>query len=234
MKKLLALILLLTMIAPISFADTDGQIMFHNIPWGIGIDKLAYNLKQRNIDVPSGKIKANANMAIWTYYFRNSYEYDIEATGHKIQLSYWGNTDAVKIAGYPVQEMELYAHYDITNDVLNLDAANSKYYMATVWFDISDEMAVGVYADLANKLTALYGNGKEATTNIIDTTYTYTVWNGANNTAVCLYKSISESSDYQFVHLMYGKTDCEQTLRKVRRLVIEHEIQSVANDSTGL
>lgn len=234
MKKFFAFLMVLFLFAPSALADTESEIVFHGIPWGISVNELADQLRQRNIPVSSGDIEADANMAIWTYQFRNSYMNDIESTGYKIPLYFFSNPDTVKIAGYPVQDMQLYAHYDITDGIIKLDADNSKYYLVSVQFDVSDEMALGVYADLHQKLSSLYGNGVEDATKIVETTYTYTVWNGANNTAVCLYRSVSTSSDYQFVHLMYGKTDCEQTLREVRRLVIEHEIQSVADDTTGL
>lgn len=234
MKKFFALLLALVLFAPSALADTDAEIMFHGIPWGISVNELVDQLRDRKIPVQSGDIEADASMAIWAYQFRNSYMNNIESTGYEIPLYFFSNPDAVKIAGYPVQDIQLYAHYDIADGILKLEANNSKYYMVLLQFDISDEMAVGVYADLHKKLSALYGNGAENTTKEVETTYTYTVWHGANNTAVCLYRSVNPDSDYQFVHLMYGKTDCEQTLREVRRLVIEHEIQSVADDSTGL
>ena len=234
LKRIVAFLLSMLLIVPVAFADSDKEIVFHGIPWGISINELAEHLRKRSIPVLSGDIEADANMAIWAYQFRNSYMNDIESTGYKIPLYFYGNPNTVKIAGYPVQEMQLYAHYDITDRTLKLDADNSKYYMVSVKFDVSDEMAVGVYADLHKKLSALYGNGVEDATKEIETTYTYTVWHGASNTAVCLYRSVSASSNYQHVKLMYGKTDSEQTLREVRRLVIEHEIQSVADDTTGL
>lgn len=233
-KRFACFLLSMLLVVSIASADTDKEIVFHGIPWGISIDNLVKYLSKRKIDVLNSDIAAEANMAIWTYQFRNSYEHDIEESGIKINLSYWGNPGVVKIAGYPVQQLELYAHYGTTNGKINFKPANTKYYLTSIQFDVSDEMAVGVYEDLSKKLSALYMTGTENTTKIIDTTYTYTVWHGANDTAVCLYRSVSTNSNYQFVHLMYGKTNCEQTLREVRRLVIEHEIQSVAEDSTGL
>lgn len=234
MKKFFVLLFSLMLFAHAALADTETEIVFHGIPWGISVNELVDQLKQRNIPAQSVDIEADASMAIWAYQFRNSYMNNIESTGYNIPLYFYSNPGAVKIAGYPVQDMQLYAHYDITDGTLKLGANDSKYYMVLIQFDVSDEMAVGVYADLHKKLSALYGNGAEDTTKEVETTYTYTVWHGANNTAVCLYRSVSTSSNYQFVYLMYGKTDCEKTLREVRRLVIEHEIQSVADDTTGL
>lgn len=235
MKKFFIFLLALMLFVPAVFADTENEIVFHGIPWGISVNELADQLKERKIPVKSSDIESGEDMAIWTYQFGNSYQYDIESTGHKILINCLGNPGAVRIAGYPVNTIELYAHYDITDGVLKMDSGNSKYYFSSIWFDVSDEMAVSVYADLSKKLSVLYGTGEEGTSKYgSSTTYSYTVWNGANNTAVCLYRSVSTSSVYQHVNLMYGKADCEQTLREVRRLVIEHEIQSVSDDSTGL
>ena len=234
LKRIFGFFLAMMLFTPTAIADTDTEILFHGIPWGISVNELVVQLKQRNIPVSSSNVETDANMAIWTYQFRNSFMNDIESTGHKISLYFYSNPGAVKIAGYPIQDIQFYAYYGFDDGIIKLDADNTEYYFVHVQFDVSDEMALGVYADLHKKLSALYGNGVENTIKIVETTYTYTVWNGANNTAVCLYRSVSTSSDYQFVHLMYGKTDCEQTLRKVRRLVIEYEIQSVADDSTGL
>ena len=236
MKKIVCAFLVVVLMASVSFAtaDTNENIVFHGIPWDISINELASALKERGIPVGYNDISNDANMAVWTYEFRNSYEHDIETTGHKISRYFWNDDVVVNIAGYPVQRMEFYAHYDITDGVLKQDANESRYYLTNSWFDVDDEMAVSVYNDLSSKLTRLYGNGSENTTYIVDNTYTYTVWNGANNTAVCLYRSVSDSSDYQFVHLMYGKTNIEETLQNVRKLVIEKQVQSVAEDVTGL
>lgn len=234
MKKFFVFLLSLFLFVPSALADTDNEIVFHGIPWGISINELADQLRKRNFAVQSSDIESDANMGIWTYQFRNMYQYDIESSGHKIQLNFWSNQGSAKIAGYPINGLELFAHYGVVDGIVSFDADDSKYYLTAFSFDVQDEMAVGVYADLSKKLSALYGTGTEDTTKIVDNTYTYTVWSGANNTAVCLYRSVSTSSAYQYVYLMYGKTDCEKTLREVRRLVIEHEIQSVADDSTGL
>lgn len=234
MKRILALVLVLMAFTGCAFADTEKPIEFHGIPWGIDILELAEVLNEKNIPVRKDKISNDANMAIWSYEFRNSFMNDIEETGHKISLYFHGDESTPKIAGYPVQELEFYAHYDITDGILNQSENGSRYYMATIWFDVNDEMAVSVFNDLAKKLTSLYGNGAENSTFIVDTTYTYLVWNGADDTAVCLYRSESNSSNYQFVHLMYGKTNIEETLQNVRKLVIEKKIQDVSNDTTGL
>lgn len=215
-------------------ADTSNNIVFHNIPWDISISELATELENRGITVGRNDISNDASMPVWTYSFRNSFMNNITSTGHKIALYYYGDDEQVSIAGYPVQELQLYAHYDISDGILKQEADDSRYYMTQIWFDVNDEKTIAIYNDLVNKLTTLYGDGTEDTTFIVETTYTFTVWKGSNDTAVCLYRSESNSSDYQFVHLMYGKTSIEEVLRNVRKLVVEEEVKSVADDITGL
>ena len=231
MRKTLAILLILCMLMPATaMADTTDPIMFHSIPWGISIDEVAAALKERGIPIDADDFYLDANMHFWTYDFGNDWRYTIEETGHRIVSSFW--YDEVKIAGYRIQDIQLYAHYDITNGVLKKETENSKYYMASISFDISDELAQPAYADLLAKLTALYGDGAEDKVISGSKEYTYAVWNGADDTAVCLYRS--EGGEYQFVNLIYGHKNIEETLHEVRNMVINNQVQSVVNDSTGL
>lgn len=211
-----------------------SAIEFHGIPWEISVNELADALKERGIPVNPDDIKSDANMAIWSNNFRNSFYDDIEATGYKIMLNFWADDEKPSIAGYPVRIMEFYAHYDITGGILKQGADDSHYYMAQIWFDVNDAKTPSVYDDLFNKLTELYGNGIEDSVFIVDTTYTYTVWNGTDDTAVCLFRSESTSSDYQFLNLWYGHTNIKDTLEKIRNLVIETDVNDASNDLTGL
>lgn len=214
-------------------------IEFHGIPWGISVNELESSLEERGIVVNADDIKNDASMPVWSYTFRNSFMNNIESTGYQISLYYYSAYDEKpSIAGYPVKEMQFYSHYDIDDGVLSQEADDSHYYMAQIGFDVSDERTPAIYDDLYNKLTGLYGEGVENSTFEVETTYTYTVWEGMDNTAVCLYRSESTSSDYQFLNLWYGNTTIEETLLNVRKLVVEKQIQlqvqAAANDTTGL
>ena len=223
MRKFFCFLLALTLFSPAAFADTDSEIVFHGIPWGIGIDELTEQLNQR--DIPTDGINAGADMKFWDYQFLSITEDHVDSTG--FYMYFYDYDDKVKIAGYPVLSMYLYSHYGIADGKISLDANYSEYYLATIRFAASDEMVVGMYSDLLTKLTKLYGSCAEGTTK----EYTHAVWYGANDTAVMLYRSAGE---YQYVCLIYGKTISKQELLELRRLVIEHEIQSVADDTTGL
>lgn len=222
-KRIVVFLLSMLLIVPVASADTDKEIMFHSIPWGIGLDELSAQLKQRGI--PNNGIHAGADMHFWDYQFLSITEDHVDSTG--FYMYFYDYDDKVKIAGYPVRSMYFYSHYGITDGRISLDANDSEYYLVDVSFAASDEMVVGIYSDLLTKLTKLYGTCIEGTTR----EYTHAVWYGANDTAVMLYRSAGE---YQYVCLIYGKTVSKQDLLDLRRLVIEHEIQSVADDSTGL
>ena len=232
MKKFFILLLALVLFAPSALADTDKEIVFHGIPWEISVNELVDQLKERKIPISSSDILANQNMRLWGSQFTSIGESYINSAGYAIM--FWDYDDRIKIAGYPVRNIDIFSHYGIIDGKISFDANDSEYYLCTIMFAANDEMAISIYHDLMSKLNTLYKTGTESASKYGSTAYTYTVWNGANNTAVCLYRSTSTSSDYQFVYLMYGKTNSEQTLREVRRLVIEHEIQSVADDTTGL
>ena len=231
MKKILAILLALCIfLTSTAIADTTDPIVFHGIPWGISIDEVAAILKDKGIPIDADEFYLDADMQLWTYDFGDNWQYTTEKTGHRIVSTFW--YDDVKIAGYNIRSIEIYAHYDITDDVLKKETGNSKYYMASIWFDISDELAMPAYSDLSEKLSALYGTGAEDTVSSRTMEYTYTVWYGANDTAACLYRS--EGEEYQFVNLMYGHKNIEETLQKVRQMVINSQVQSIENDITGL
>lgn len=230
LKRIVAFLLSMYLIVPVASADTDKEIVFHGIPWGISVNELVDQLRERNI--PSGNINDDYDMRFWGSQFLSITEDHFDSTGYKISI--YDYDDKIKIAGHPVLNIDLYAHYGMIDGEISLDADDSQFHFCTIMFAAGDEMIVGVYNDLLSKLNALYGNSTESTFKVGSSNYTASTWYGANNTAVNLYRYISDNQKYQSVNLCYGKTDSEQTLREVRRLVIEHKLQSVADDSTGL
>lgn len=227
MKKLFAFLLSLMLFVPSVLADTETEIVFHGIPWGISINDLVIQLKERKIPVSSSDIDADSDLRYWGSEFMSITEDHFDSTGYSIVL--YDYDDRIKIAGYPVLNIDLYAHYGIVDGGISLNADVSEYYLCTLLFAAGDDMVIDVYSDLLTKLTNLYGDCVNGTTIKSSTEYTHAVWHGANDTAVMLYRNGSK-----YVCLVYGKTNSEETLREVRQLVIEYQIQSVADDSTGL
>lgn len=229
MKRFLVVISSLVLLLSCS---TAYAIEFYGIQWGISINELIEELNNRDISVSYAEVKENVDLPKWSYKF---YDLDTEdETGYRISADYHSDDNKVKIAGHPVYELDCYAHYDITDGVLNKDVDSSKFYMIKIWFDYSDKIADVVYTDLATKLTGLYGEGTEGITSISGINYYYTVWEDKDNSAVCLYHMAYTDDHFHSVHLIYGNTKIDDTLRDVRNLVIESDIKAVANDTTGL
>ena len=229
MKKAIACFLsVLMLFASTALADTDKEILFHGIPWGISVNTLVNHLKERKIPISSSNVYADSDMRFWGSQFMSITEDHFDSTGYEISI--YDYDDRIQIAGYSVLNVDLYAHYGIIDGEISFDADDSEYYFCSILFSVGDDMVEGVYSDLLRKLTNLYGNCATNTAIPNSAESTYAVWYGDNNTAVMLYRN----DEYQYVSLYYGKTDSEQKLREVRRLVIEHEFQSVADDSTGL
>lgn len=226
-KRIVCFLLSMLLIVPVASADTDEEIVFHGIPWGISVNELFDQLKERKIPVSSSDIDANGDMRFWGSQFLSIMDDHVEATGHMISI--YDYDDRIKIAGYPVWNIDLYAHYGIIDGKLSFDADDSEFHYCSILFAAGSDMVEGVYSDLLGKLTSLYGNCTQSTA-IPTSTETYAVWYGANSTAVMLYRD----DEYQYVSLYYGKTESEQTLREVRKLVIEHQFETVADDTTGL
>ena len=221
LKRIVAFLLSMLLIVPVASADTDKEIVFHGIPWGIDVNTLVNHLKERKIPVTSSDIDAGREMRFWGSQFLSITEDHFDSSGYVIPI--WDYDDRIRIAGYPVRNIDLYACYGIVDGEISFDADDSEFLFCSILFGVGDDMIAGVYSDLLEKLKNLYGDCSK-------NTYTYAVWYGANNTAVMLYRD----DEYEYVSLYYGKTDSKQTLQEVRRLVIEHEFQSVADDSTGL
>lgn len=228
-KRIVAFLLSMLLIVPVASADTNDEIVFHGIPWGISINELVVQLQERKIPVSYSDIDAGSDMRFWGSQFISLTEDHFDSAGHMISL--YDYDDRIVIAGHPVRNIDLYAHYGIVDGEISLDSDDSEYYLCTIMFAAGDDMIEEVYSDLLTKLSNLYGDSIVGSTTTSSNEYKHAVWNGNNNTAVMLYCGAGK---YKYVCLMYGKTNSEDTLREVRQLVIEYQIQSVTNDSTGL
>ena len=227
MRRFLAIALAVFLILSTSaIADVDKEITFNGIPWGIGGQELIDTMSQKGFRAQRAE---ESSMPIWTYDFREDWKYNVADTGYYIGYYYY-NDNKTKIAGYELNNIMQYAYYDIKDNKLN--KPNCHYYKTEIWFDIKNELVERAYEDLKNKLTNLYGNGTESKVYLIDTDYIYTVWKGINNTAVCLY--MSEDKDNNFLNLMYGITNCEETLKFVREIYINSIAPADENDYSGL
>lgn len=227
MKKcFIAVLLIVLTVCSVGYADIDKDILFNGIPWGIGGQELLDSMAEKGL---KAGIVDESSMPIWTYDFRNEWQYNVSDTGYYIGYYYYDDHNT-KIGGYDLDTILQYAYYDVVDGKLN--KPNCHYYKTEISFDIDYELVDRSYEDLKGKLSNLYGEGTETQVYLVDTDYTYTVWKGTNNTAVCLYKSHGEET--QFLHLMYGITDIENTLNTVREAYVNSVPPADENDYNGL
>lgn len=226
-------VIALMMVLPIAHADVDTEIVFSNTPWGIGVDELQKAMQSAGFFFNAEDVRDASYMPIWTYDFRHEWENSVKEAGYWIILNYWKD-DNVKVAGYRLDSLYLYCHYDLTDGVLDRDRSKSHYYRADISLDVEKELVDASYTDLQNKLTKLYGSYVEDSFHITDYTYTCSTWTGANNTAVCLYKSRGDDGEYSFLHLLYGKTDCEATLNAIHDAAVREIGTPDPDDLSGI
>ena len=227
MKKLIIIVLVMSMLhGTLAIADTEEEILFNGIPWGIDGRELLEKMSEKGFIAQQAD---ETSLPIWTYDFRNDWQYNIDNAGYYIGYYYW-DEHKTKIGGYDISNILLYAYYDIVDG--KLDKSIGHYYKAEISFQLDNELVFIAYSDLKRKLSNLYGDGTEATSHLIDTDYNYTVWKGSNNTAVCLYASNSKNSNS--LNIMYGITNCEEVLKLVREAYINSIIPADENDYHGL
>ena len=207
-------------------ADVEKDIVFNGIPWGINGSDLLEQMEKKGFR--AGTVD-ESSMPIWTLDFRNDWQYNVKDTGYYIGY-YFRDDHNTKIGGYELDNILQYAYYDTSDGKLN--KPNCHYYKTEISFDVDTELVGRAYDDLKGKMTTLYGTGEEATSFILDTNYRYIIWKGTNNTAACLY--MSEGKENNYLHLMYGITNCEETLNHVREVVVNSIPLSDPDDYNGL
>lgn len=236
MKRLFVIIVVAIMLAcSFGYADTDKEIKFRNITWGINIDEV----KQVLSDIDFWNDEKGYALAHWDD--EQDYYFGREENGW-LGWCFNSSNDPLKVAGYPVSMIYLYCAYgvDEKGSVLR-DRESSEFYMASYLFDVIDTQ--GTYEDLKDKMTKLYGEGVETTEfgygsynagNSEWKGYKSTImtveWNGANNTGVVLtgrWDDRDTGVNYgNRVILLYGKTDYDMKLTMIEKAVTQERLQA--------
>ncbi|MBR4084158.1 MAG: hypothetical protein IKK33_07730 [Lachnospiraceae bacterium] len=168
----------------------DKEILFMNIPWGTSftkVDEMHGELELWGLSGDSYKTYSVDDIILGEYEGID-FEYD--------DINIIGNcfNSEVEVAGYTTQKVALYFAYNIVDGTLPKTENESSLYGGQYIFDT--ENLDGMYSDLKDKLTSLYGEPSKTTqrTDYLDISYTYTWWYGLNNTVVVL-KSQDASND---------------------------------------
>lgn len=185
-KKACALFLMVSLltinVVPV-MAETDKEILFRDIPWGMSytdVDALHPEFELWNISGDSYVSPSVDAVLLDDNYEGIDFEYgDINILANAFN-------EEIDVAGYTTKEMELYFAYTINDGTLNKTEQDSALYGATYRFEALDLESMST--DLLAKLTSLYGEPEKDTidSDFMGNKYTFTYWYGANDTELVL------------------------------------------------
>ena len=165
MKKrllvLLTLLMLLTSFLSIAYADVDKEIVFRGIPWGTSATEFLALIQKDNL---GGNLYDNYPLYSWEHGEKRNLDdpvCSLKDAGYK----YYTFPDAT-VAGIPIYQIEAYFTYTYDEHYLYKAPEQSSLYLAEYSLKPVD---IGMaYPVLKDKMTALYGAGKEdsATVNV--------------------------------------------------------------------
>ena len=217
------------------------EILFRDIPWGTTSKDVKQLLKESN---------SSASTSIWekSYVLYPSTMLDIGiSSSDGVQeggnVLYAHNLTA---GGYDIQMAQLHFAYTLKNG--KIDRATDSLYAALYYFDVVEHEAV--YKDLQQKMSDLYGSGKESSktksgwiaAGDYSGRYEYTVkqitWYGDNNTFVTLQwvSSTNQADSIQNncgVSMLYGKTDAKSMLDNLEKALEQEKANADKENATG-
>ena len=229
MRRLLAIAMLCFFVSICSidcFADTDKDIQFRNLQWGMNIDEVKNSLSNL------GSWMENDGYALNPWEAEDVIIYTNRSDNGWLCQCY--NTRELKVAGYQVNSIYLFFCYGLSNETVALkNREDSELYMAG--YELSVKDYEGTYEDLKQKMSGIYGEGIESVeygggayvaSNNEWTRYNTTTktieWKGENNTAVRLVGSWDDmetrSASSSGVSIMYGCKNFDNKLK-----IIENE-----------
>lgn len=215
------------------------EILFREIPWGTTSENAAELIKNENVSA-SIQILEEA-FILFPEELLDPYSLNGINAGGNVLYAY--NLTA---GGYKVEMAQLHFLYNIKNNLI--DRNNDSFYAAAYYLDVVDHEAV--YNDLHQKMTDIYGVGKEKTGQqsgviaSLDYTgmYTHTVkrttWYGANDTFVIL-QWISDDNqakpvqDSCGVSIVYGKHNLDSSLLEIEKALNQEKANADKENAKG-
>lgn len=162
MRKLLtafiSFVIALAVCGACAEGENDGQILFRGIPWGTSYTEIMGMLPEgiEMIDPYKDQYLTpiNSMMAHVKDGDRNLWEY----IGIFIRISDFSPVKTVRVAGYDANDLRMYFAYTVGPDGrLDTDLSHCRLYYADYNFSSYGEDTDIMQADLAAKMTALYG-----------------------------------------------------------------------------
>jgi len=140
----------------------------------------------------------------------------------------------VSVAGYPLDEINIYCSYDVEDGIILKDIDSSKLYLAAYRFDVSN--VEEAYSDLQQKMNSLYGEGEIANNDYEYSTGDVTInrtttWSGDNSTkAVLAYKGLDDASgsfSYAYLWLTYSTSDADDLIKTICQIQSGDELNRI-------
>ena len=227
MKKILAIMLTVVFFGCcVAYADTDEEILFRDIPWGIGIDEVKNALS----DFGLWRDVKGCNNAHWSYKDPNTRS--LTENGYQGGCKNSNDEEPFEVEGYPCYILVYCAYGLDDNGKVLRDRKSSEFYMASYNFDTKNIDTELAYEDFKEKLSELYGAGEETTSNsegaiLVDndtfsfqSTIMLTEWIGANNTAVLLRAEWDTKTNLGIsLVIAYGRTDYDSQLTEIENAI---------------
>lgn len=210
--------------------EPKPEILFRDIPWGC-------NPTIAN-DLMGGKMLLSKDVFVkgWDSAYDVVSAGSLLETGHALFGTYEGD-----VGGHSVSMVTMYFLYPM-GEIIDRSVENSEFCLAQYQFDSMDVAAA--YEDLKDKLTSLYGEGREDTDTVThwtvsvsgdgysgeyDTLERATTWTGGNDTMVVLMSSVLQDDvdvfTGDFLLLTYGKADVDQRAEDLTEIILAEMAQ---------
>lgn len=222
-----------------SYAATDTEITFRDVPWGSTYPEVQQSLSDFDWYTMSFDYMREYTVEeIMTD--SSSDDYDFQNGGINMTASPFSNKET-QVAGYTTSDIELFFAY--TDPAAICDANNDATTLYGARYEFEPQDLAGMSADLLDKLTSLYGEPDDTSTktSIFGDKTTVTYWNGANDTEVAL-RTVDVSGDTTGIgenelYIAYVWKQGDQLLQDIDQKVsgnaADQEAQNYGNGNTN-
>lgn len=236
--------------APLDVVQGTQAIVFRGLDWGSSAAQVQSAMKAEGFLAETHFTENPISLPSWAAK-REERRY-FAACGTR--LYQYVTPASVRVAGYPVGMVEWYFHYSLVSGRIDASPDNAQLYLVSM--ELTSDDCFMAQADLANKLTSLYGTPMHQITESArynssryghhEQRWESTSWYGSNGAAVRLelsYKVLDKDQSIQdeTLTLIYGLTDSTARLVEVENALeqekLEAERQRIeenAHDVSGL
>ena len=199
----------------------NDSIMFRNIPWYSSKSEAEKILAEEGASIGTDSFK-NHIRRMGGIDFINTMAGDDYIEGGGIV----GNYEGITVAGYDPSEIGACYIYTLNDDgTINKNDNDAEFYFGWYAFDSRDYVdGAGVYDDLHQKLTSLYGEGIEDTESDYFNTIT---WYDSENNQIRLLLG-GKQADYKYVTLGYMAAGADERLDKMQNAL---DAEAAANEA---